>query len=164
MSLLDHPTAQMLLQDAEVTAAALRGCCRRLDRFLSRYLPCFFRHEQRLLAEYHAQDISDTRETDPLYAAEGIVHPGTILRCCNWVLSHNVVLPAWMHVGSSVQNLGVAHVGDTLSARGRVTQNYAHKGHKFVVADVLVLANERVPLARGTHTAIYLPRQLAEAA
>jgi len=27
-----------------------------------------------------------------------------------------------------------------------------------------VLANERVPLARVTHTAIYLPRQLAEAA
>jgi hypothetical protein len=115
-------------------------------------------------AEYHAQDLSDTRETDPLYAAEGIVHPGTILRCCNWVLSHNVVLPAWMHVGSRVQNLGIAHVGDTLCARARVTQNYMHKGHKFVEVDALVLANERTPLARVTHTAIYLPRQLAEAA
>lgn len=114
--------------------------------------------------EYHAQDISDTRETDPLYAAEGIVHPGTILRCCNWVLSHNVVLPAWMHVGSKVQNLGIAHIGDTLSARARVTQNYVHKGHKFVEVDALVLANERTPLARVTHIAIYLPRQLAEAA
>jgi acyl dehydratase len=115
-------------------------------------------------ADYQAQDLSDTRETDPLYAKEGIVHPGTILRCCNWVLSHNVVLPAWMHVGSGVQNLGVAHVGDTLSARARVTQNYVHKGHKFVVVDALVLANERTPVARVTHTAIYLPRQLAEAA
>jgi hypothetical protein len=45
-----------------------------------------------------------------------------------------------------------------------VTQNYVHKGHKFVVVDALVLANERTPLARVTHTAIYLPRQLAEAA
>ena len=115
-------------------------------------------------AEYHAQDLVDTRETDPLYAREGIVHPGTILRCCNWVLSHNVVLPAWMHVGSKVRNLGVAHVGDTLSARARVTQNYVHKGHKFVEVDALVLANGGVPLARVTHTAIYLPRQLAEAA
>jgi hypothetical protein len=115
-------------------------------------------------AEFHAQDLSDTRETDPLYVAEGIVHPGTILRCCNWVLSHNVVLPAWMHVGSKVQNLGIARIGDTLSARARVTQNYVHKGHKFVEVDALVLANERTPLARVTHTAIYLPRQLAEAA
>jgi acyl dehydratase len=115
-------------------------------------------------AEFHAQDLSDTRETEPLYAREGIVHPGTVLRCCNWVLSHNVVLPAWMHVGSKVQNLGIARVGDTLSARARVTQNYVHKGHKFVEVDALVLANERTPLARVTHTAIYLPRQLTEAA
>src|SRR3974390_3146335 len=73
--------------------------------------------------EYAAQDLQDTRETDPLYAAERIVHPGTILRCCNWVLTHNVMLPAWMHVGSSVQNLGIARIGDTLSAWARVTQN-----------------------------------------
>lgn len=115
-------------------------------------------------AEFHAQDISDTRETDPLYVREGIVHPGTVLRCCNWVLSHNVVLPAWMHVGSKVQNLGVGRIGDTLSARARVTQNYVHKGHKFVEVDALVLANEQTPLARVTHIAIYLPRQLAQAA
>jgi acyl dehydratase len=115
-------------------------------------------------AEYHTQDLSDTRETDPLYAAEGFVHPGTILRCCNWVLSHNVVLPAWMHVGSKVQNLGIARIGDTLSARARVTQNYEHKGHKFVEVDALVLANEHTPLARVTHIAIYRPRQLADAA
>ena len=115
-------------------------------------------------ADFHAQDLSDTRETDPLYVTEGIVHPGTILRCCNWVLSHNVVLPAWMHVGSKVQNLGIARIGDTLTARARVTQNYEHKGHKFVEVDALVLANERTPLARVTHTAIYRPRQLAEAA
>jgi hypothetical protein len=69
-----------------------------------------------------------------------------------------------MHVGSKVQNLGLAHVGDTLNARARVTQNYLHKGHKFVEIDALVLANGDKPLARVTHTAIYLPRQLAEAA
>ena len=114
--------------------------------------------------DYQAQDLSDTRETDPLYAAEGIVHPGTILRCCNWALSHNVVLPAWMHMGSTVQNLGVARVGDTLGVRARVTKNYEHKGHKWVEIDALVLANERSPIARVTHIAIYRPRQLAQAA
>jgi hypothetical protein len=114
--------------------------------------------------EYQAQDLSDTRETDPLYALEGIVHPGTILRCCNWALSHNVVLPAWMHMGSTVQNLGVARVGDTLGVRARVTKNYEHKGHKWVEIDALVLANGRSPIARVTHIAIYRPRQLAQAA
>lgn len=50
MSLLDHPTAQALLGDADVSAAAVRGCGQRLQRFLTRYLPCFYRVEQRELA------------------------------------------------------------------------------------------------------------------
>jgi MaoC like domain len=114
--------------------------------------------------EYQAQDIGDTRETDGLYLREGIVHSGTVLRCCNWALSHNVVLPAWMHMGSVVQNHGVAKVGDTLNVRARVTKNYEHKGHKWVEIDALVIANETTPIARVTHIAIYRPRQLAEAA
>lgn len=114
--------------------------------------------------EYHAQDLADTRETAPIYGAEGIVHPGTILRCCNWALTHNVILPAWMHMGSTVQNLGLARVGDTLNVRAQVTKNYVHKGHKWVEIDALVVANETAPIARVTHIAIYLPRQLAQAA
>ncbi len=51
MSLLEHPEAQALLADAEVSAEDLRECCQRLDTFLGRYRPCFSRQEQRLLAE-----------------------------------------------------------------------------------------------------------------
>jgi SRSO17 transposase len=50
MSLLEHPTAQALLADAEVTAGAVAGCGRRLERFLHRYLPRFYRVEQHDLA------------------------------------------------------------------------------------------------------------------
>lgn len=50
MSLLDHPRAQALLADAEVSAASVRGCGRRLEQFLQRYLPQFYREEQRELA------------------------------------------------------------------------------------------------------------------
>jgi acyl dehydratase len=114
--------------------------------------------------DYQTRDIADTRESDPIYLEEGIVHPGTVLRCCNWALSHNVVLPAWMHMGSTAQNLSVARVGDTLNVRARVTKNYEHKGHKWVEIDALVVANEARPIARVTHIAIYRPRQLAEAA
>lgn len=114
--------------------------------------------------EYQAQDKEETRETLTLYMEQGLVHPVTVLRCCNWVLSHNVVLPAWMHMGSTVQNLGIARLGDTLSARAVVTKNYEHKGHKWVEVDALVLANETRPIARVTHIAIYRPRQLAQAA
>jgi SRSO17 transposase len=50
MSLLEHPTAQALLTDAEVSAAAVAGCRRRLVDFLRRYLPQFYRVEQQELA------------------------------------------------------------------------------------------------------------------
>lgn len=49
-SLLERPEAQALLGDAEVSAAAVRGCRDRLERFLKRYLPLFYRAEQRELA------------------------------------------------------------------------------------------------------------------
>src|SRR6266545_3227561 len=50
MSLLEHPTAQALLADAEVSAADVAGCQRRLEFFLQRYLPRFYRVEQHELA------------------------------------------------------------------------------------------------------------------
>jgi SRSO17 transposase len=50
MSLLEHPKAQALLADAEVSATAVRGCRQRLTAFLRRYLPLFYRQEQRDLA------------------------------------------------------------------------------------------------------------------
>ena len=46
MSLLEHPQAQVLLADAEVTAGQVQGCRRRLEKFLERYVPLFYRKEQ----------------------------------------------------------------------------------------------------------------------
>ena len=47
MSLLDHPEAQALLNDAILTPQAVRNCADRLTGFLQRYLPRFYRVEQR---------------------------------------------------------------------------------------------------------------------
>ena len=47
MSLLDRPEAKLLLKDAEVSAAVVRGCRQRLTGYLQRYLPRFARVEQR---------------------------------------------------------------------------------------------------------------------
>jgi SRSO17 transposase len=46
-SILDHPEAQALLDDAVLSPAAVRGCERRLTEFVARYLPLFDRKEQR---------------------------------------------------------------------------------------------------------------------
>src|SRR6476646_9496198 len=50
MSLLDHPEAQALLKDAIVSADTVRDCSDRLTGFLQRYLPRFYRVEQRATA------------------------------------------------------------------------------------------------------------------
>ena len=110
--------------------------------------------------ELAAQHRADLRESLPLYAEEGLIHPATILRACNFVINRNVVLGPWIHVSSRIQHLAAARIGTTLSARGRVTANYEHKGHRFVDVDVLVLADQDQPIAQVAHLAIYRPRQV----
>jgi len=114
-------------------------------------------------AAFGANYVRDLRETDPLYTDAGLVHPGFILRLCNWALSQNVLLGPWIHVGSRVQNHAAARIGQELTVFGRVTGNDVRKGHKFVDLDVVVRADGQ-PVARVAHTAIYRPRQLDEAA
>jgi hypothetical protein len=114
-------------------------------------------------AELLERCIADLRETETLYLKEGLAHPVIIARTGNWALNHNVVLGPWMHVGSKLQHFALAHIGDELSVRARITGNYEHKDHRFVDVDVLVLANRALPIARIAHTAIWLPRQLAAA-
>ncbi|HXW26140.1 MAG TPA: hypothetical protein VEK73_15460 [Xanthobacteraceae bacterium] len=117
----------------------------------------------RLTPEYAAKYLRDVRETDPIYARDGLAHPGTILRLCNWTIARNVAMGIWIHVGSKLQNFSAARVGDELTTRARVTDNYARKGHRFVDFDALVIANGGTAVARILHTAIYRPRQAAEA-
>jgi SRSO17 transposase len=50
MSLLEHPEAQALLSDATVSVDVVRDCPGRLSAFLQRYLPRFYRVEQRATA------------------------------------------------------------------------------------------------------------------
>lgn len=114
-------------------------------------------------AELAGKYLRDLRESDPLYAAAGLVHPGLILRTCNWALTHNVVLGPWIHVGSKVQHFAAAVVGDALTVRAEVAANYERKGHRFVELDVLVVVNGRTVAARAGHTAIYRLREAAVA-
>jgi acyl dehydratase len=103
-------------------------------------------------AEWYLDGI---RETDPLYRNERVVHPGRILRLCNTALMDNVVLGPWIHVGSKVQHLSIARIGEALSVRARVAANYEKKGHRFVDLDTLVIAKDERPVAHVLHTAIY---------
>lgn len=107
--------------------------------------------------------LADVRETDPIYAADGVIHPGIFQRIMNQVLVQNALLGPWIHVGSTMQLLALARPGDELAARARVTANYDKKGHRFVELDALVVANGVTPVAHCQHVAIYQPREQAAA-
>jgi len=110
-----------------------------------------------------AEYLTDVRERDPIYLAEGLGHPGLLQRVTNRVLVDNAILGPWIHVGSRMQLLSAARSGDELTARAKVTGNYEKKGHRFVELDALVVANGRTPVAHCQHIAIYQPREQAAA-
>ena len=114
-----------------------------------------------LTPDMAAQYLRDEREADPIYAEQGLAHPGQLLRLCNLILRENVVLQPWVHTGSKVTNFAAARVGDELSARGRVVANYDRKGHRMVDLDIVLVANGGAVLAHVLHTAAYRLRQLA---
>ena len=107
--------------------------------------------------------LADIRETDPIYAREGLGHPGLIQRVMNKALVDNAILGPWIHVGSKMQLLSAAKAGDVITARAQVVGNYDKKGHRFVELDALVVANGKTPLAHCHHIAIYQPREQAAA-
>lgn len=112
-----------------------------------------------MTAEVLADYLRGIAETEPLYAAEGLVHPGLVLRLCNRALTQNVVLGPWIHVGSRVQNLAAVRVGEELTVRARVLANLDRKGHRIVELDALVVADGHHAVAHVLHTAIWRPRQ-----
>jgi acyl dehydratase len=112
-------------------------------------------------AAQHAAYLADVRETLPLYADEGIAHPGWLLRLANAALARNVVLGPWIHVSSDLGLLGLARDGEAVEARAVVLEEFERKGHRFVTLDVAITADGR-PVQRITHTAIYQPRRRAD--
>jgi acyl dehydratase len=113
--------------------------------------------------EAASEYLRDIREHDPIYAREGLGHPGVLQKVMNKVLVDNAILGPWIHVGSRMQLLSAAKAGDEITARAKVIGNYEKKGHLFVELAALVVANGKTPLAHCHHIAIYQPRERAAA-
>ena len=103
--------------------------------------------------------LKNVRETDPIYTNQNIIHPGMLARTMNWALMENAILGPRIHAGSTIQQLNMASVGDEITVRAVVTDNYERKGHKFVKLNGLIVANGTTPIAQCQHTAIYQPRE-----
>ncbi len=107
--------------------------------------------------------LDDVREVLDVYRDEAIAHPGWVLRLANTLLKSNLELGPWIHASSRVQHHDVVRSGAAVDVRARVDAEYERSGHRFVDLDVAVWA-DGAPVATILHTAIYLPRQVREAA
>ena len=67
-----------------------------------------FAVDRAMLLDY----LAEVRESESMYRAEGLVHPGQILRLANMALVQNVVLGPWIYVGSKVNNLAPSTSGN----------------------------------------------------
>ena len=75
MDILDHPQAQALLADAELSADAVRDCADRLTAFAQRYLPHFHRteHREHALTILHGKLTGLQRKTtEPIATQAGL--------------------------------------------------------------------------------------------
>lgn len=98
--------------------------------------------------------VAGINETSALYADEGIVHPGILLRMVNASLFRNIELGPWIHTASECTFLGPARTGTTLSSRAVVMALSSRNGNDYVHFDALVLAGDE-PVMLAHHTAIY---------
>ena len=81
-------------------------------------------------------------ETLPVYGADGVAHPGWLLRRANRILAANVTLGPWIHVGSDVRLFDRVHDGERVLTDASVIRVWERHGHKFVTLDVLITAGD----------------------
>ena len=60
--------------------------------------------------------------------------------------------------------MALARIGEELTLRSRITSNTVNKGHAIVAFDAIVVADGARAVAEISHSAIWRPRQIAEAA
>ncbi len=106
--------------------------------------------------------LAEIQDDNPIFRGpDALSHPGYLIRNANTILVANVMLGPWIHVSSEAVHFGAASDGDVITTRGRVLETFERRGHKFVVLDVLMVANGVRPLVRVRHTAIYEVRRVA---
>ena len=74
----------------------------------------------------------------------GVIHPNAILGTANRAFTRRYLLPAWIHVGSTVRFRRLLRVGDAIEVRTVPTRKWRRKGHEFISLDIAFLVDGAV--------------------
>ena len=90
----------------------------------------------------------------------GVVHPNAILGTANRAFTRRYLLPAWIHVGSTVRFHRLLRVGDEIEVRTVPTRKWLRKGHEFVSLAIAYMV-EGVVATEIQHVSIFRVRSAA---
>lgn len=105
-------------------------------------------------SERLAPSVAALGDDIPLCREQGLASPGAVILTANTVLSSNVLMGPWVHVGTELANLAAVPAGALLETRARVRDRFERQGHQLVQLEV-VWRRDGEPVAAALHTAIY---------
>ena len=85
---------------------------------------------------------------------KNFIHPHWALSTANRVLVREYVMPAWIHVGSEIEQYRPFKVGMQITVQAAPVEKWKKKGHEFVRLAIHYEDNEG-PLSVVQHTAIF---------
>lgn len=103
-------------------------------------------------AEENQRYCSEVCETLPIFRKA--VHPHFLLSQANTCLTSRFVMPAWIHVGSTIRTFDAVQIGDTVTIQARPVRKWRNKGHEFIEAAIRYQVDGKTAMEID-HIAIY---------
>lgn len=105
--------------------------------------------------EDNRQRVNAQRDKASIYqGACTYIHPYYLLDACNKALMRMFILPAWIHVGSTLSIKLPIRSGQEITVRTVPTEKWERKGHQFIRLSIAMIVKEKIA-AEITHTAIF---------
>ncbi len=74
-------------------------------------------------------------ETLPIFRKKA-VHPHLLLSQANTCLTARFLMPAWIHVGSTIRAFRLINIDDNVTIQSRPVRKWRSKGHEFIEAAI----------------------------
>lgn len=105
--------------------------------------------------EDNRQRVETQRDTAKIYqGTSAYIHPCYLLDACNKALMRMFILPAWIHVGSTLTIGLPLRIGQEITVRTVPTEKWQNKGHQFIRLSIAMIVEGKIAAAT-THTAIF---------
>lgn len=105
--------------------------------------------------EDNRERVDAQRDRASIYqGTSAYIHPYYLLDACNKALMRMFILPAWIHVGSTLCIGLPIRIGQEITVRTVPTEKWQSKGHQFIRLSIAMIVEGKIA-AETSHTAIF---------